>query len=571
MDVHLKVALEDGGPVVVKTASGPAARRLRQERARLARAVHPGVVALARSHADDSANAGDDDEGNADDEVVELRTSYAGEPVVRWSGSVAAVAGLGAAVASTLADLHEMGVVHGRIDGSHVLVADDGRPRLCGLAGLEGAAAGDDVAALGALLGELLARCPDRPRGRLTRRRGAGAARRALQQVLDQATDPVPTRRPGARALADAILSSVPGAHLPEAGRPAAFARVPGAGALPTEPGTRGVDGQAPDTLDRIWSYADPRSDEERWAEALGSGPPDLPAAGGDGSTLPLAVRDTPPWGEETVLHDLGVAVDGTEAPSRGSGTRPWAAAVDATGTDPWAAAVDGTGPPVDRTEPVPLDPDLTRDHVATAGRVAALRRQATDRDRSRAPERRRARLAVAGAAAVGVATVGVAMASATVLGPGGGADAPRSGPAPRPPAVPGECAAVPAPAADVDGDGCPEALSVRDRTVDAGVARWSLGEPGDHVALGDWDCDGQASAAVVRPGTGEVFVFGGWVEAGEAVTVDASERVDGAVGIRARPDGAGCDDLVVDLDAGGSATLDLDAGGATAAVEGAA
>lgn len=526
MDVHLKVALEDGGPVVVKTASGPDARRLRQERARLTRAVHPGVVALARSHTDGPADAGDDDEGNADDDVVELRTSYAGEPVVRWSGSVAAVAGLGAAVASTLADLHEMGVVHGRLDGSHVLVADDARPRLCGLAGVEGAAARDDVAALGALLGELLTRCPDRPRGRLVRRRGAGAARRALQQVLDQATDPVPTRRPGARALADAILSAVPGAHLPEAGRPPACAGVPGAGTLATEPGTRGVDRQAPDTLDRIWSYADPRSDEERWAEALGSGPPDLPAAGGDGSTLPLAVRDTPPWGEETVLHD--------------------------------------------RTEPVPLDPDLTRDHVATAGRVAALRRQATDRDRAPAPERRRARLAAAGAAAVGVATVGVAMASATVLGPGGGADAPRRAPTPRPPAVPGECAAVPAPAADVDGDGCPEALSVRDRTVDGGVARWSLGEPGDHVALGDWDCDGQASAAVVRPGTGEVFVFAGWTEAGEAVTVDPSERVDGAVGIRAQPDGAGCDDLVVDLDTGGSATLDLDTGG-TATVEGAA
>ena len=44
----------------------------------------------------------------------------------------------------------------GRLDASHVLVADDGRPRLCGLAGAEGAAASDDVAALGALLGELL-------------------------------------------------------------------------------------------------------------------------------------------------------------------------------------------------------------------------------------------------------------------------------------------------------------------------------------------------------------------------------------------------------------------------------
>jgi hypothetical protein len=552
MDVHVRIDLWPSGPVVVKSARGPAARRLQRERARLARAVHPGVVTLARAPGDDAgaeaaegADAGDDVAGGAGgsgghDDAVELRTCYAGEPVARWGASVVAVAGLGAAVASTLADLHEMGIVHGRLDGSHVLVADDGRPRLCGMAGAEGAVASDDVAALGALVAELLARCPDRPR-RLLARRGPGTARRALEQVVEQATDPVATRRPAARALAEAILTAVPDAGLPDTGLPdigLPYADLPVAG-LPyvaNVPGADAADGgrQAPDTLDRIWSYADLRSDEERWAEALGTGPSDLPAGPRDDPPLPIADGDTPPWGADVGRHDRG-----------GAGT-------DDRDDLTWAT-VGGPDPSADRTEPLAVDADLTRDHVAATGRVAAFRRPAVEREQAEAPARRRIGLVAAGAAAVGVA-----MAGATLIGPGGGADAPRTGPPPRPAAAAGDCPAVAAPAADVDGDGCPDALSVHDRTVDAGVARWSVGEPGDHVALGDWDCDGEASPALLRPRTGEVFVFAAWAEAGEDLTVGAGDQVDGAVGIRAEPDGPDCDDLVVDLGTGGATTVEV-------------
>ena len=55
--------------------------------------------------------------------------------MTRWTGSVADVGGVAASVASTLADLHDAGVVHGRLDASHVLVGDGGRPRLCGWSG----------------------------------------------------------------------------------------------------------------------------------------------------------------------------------------------------------------------------------------------------------------------------------------------------------------------------------------------------------------------------------------------------------------------------------------------------
>ena len=298
-----------------------------------------------------------------------------------------------------------------------------------------------------------------------------------------------------------------PGAGPPRPGLPRT--EPPGAaGAAAT-----GGDRKAPDTLDRIWSYADLRSDEERWAEALGTGPSDLPAAARDDPSLPIADGDTPPWG----------------------------------------ADLRGPEPAADSTEPLVVDADLTRDHVAASGRIAALRRPAGQGEQAEAPARRRI-----GLAAAGVAAVGVAMAGATLIDPGGGADAPRAGPPARPAAAAGDCGAVAAPVADVDGDGCPEALSVHDRTVDAGVARWSLGDPGDQVVLGDWDCDGEASAALLRPGTGEVFVFAAWAEAGEDLTVDATDRVDGAMGIRTQLDGPGCDDLVVDLETGGATRVEV-------------
>ena len=48
-------------------------------------------------------------------------------------------------------------MVHGRLDASHILVGDHGRPVLCGFGdGCVDARPEDDVAALGVLLGDLL-------------------------------------------------------------------------------------------------------------------------------------------------------------------------------------------------------------------------------------------------------------------------------------------------------------------------------------------------------------------------------------------------------------------------------
>ena len=80
---------------------------------------------------------------------------------------------------------------------------------------------------------------------------------------------------------------------------------------------------------------------------------------------------------------------------------------------------------------------------------------------------------------------------------------------------------------------------------------RYEVGEPGDEVAVGDWDCDGAATPAVLRPSTGAVFVFGGWDDA----TVEPVARVPGGRDIRtADPDGDGCADVVVDTADGSEA-----------------
>ncbi|HZA00558.1 MAG TPA: hypothetical protein VE575_17495 [Acidimicrobiales bacterium] len=424
MSMHVKVSLDGEGPVVVKTATGDDDRtRLRLEGERLAQARHPGLVSVVLAR---------------NGEEAELRTRYAGDPVSHWTGPVASIAGLGAAVAATLGDLHEIGVVHGRLDSTHILVGPDGRPRLCGLSHPGGPAApADDVAALGRVLAELLERAPAERRGPRRWPRTDAAGRRALERVIARALDPLPSRRPHARLLASSILDAVPAAELPAP--PAS----PGAGdetgeGEPTgggEPTGEGGD----DLLDVVLTHE--MSDDERWAEACGDAP-----AGRRASRVGLAAL--------TILMAAAVAV---------------------------AVVVSDWG---------------------------------------RAP----------------------------------GSAAPAEQP-PEPALAPG-CAAVKAPAADVDGDGCAEALTIDGATITAGTARWTLGKPGDVVTVGDWACDGRGAPALLRPATGDVFVFPTWAEAGQPLTVEAHDRLPGAVAIRSQPGDDGCDRLAVELASGATTVV---------------
>ena len=206
MPVTTGVEVRGGDTVVVKRASGDddAVEMLRREGDRLARASHPGVAPLVRS-----GPLGDG---------WELVLAHGGRSLAGLRrpgpGPIAAIL---AGVASTLADLHEMGIVHGRVDASHVLLGEHDRPVLCGFGdGRDPARPEDDVAAVGELLAELLGTdeapepIPDR---RWRTRRWDGWERRALLLLADQATAEEPQRRPTARRLAAAIAEAVPAAN----------------------------------------------------------------------------------------------------------------------------------------------------------------------------------------------------------------------------------------------------------------------------------------------------------------------------------------------------------------------
>jgi eukaryotic-like serine/threonine-protein kinase len=127
---------------------------------------------------------------------------------------------------------------------------------------------------------------------------------------------------------------------------------------------------------------------------------------------------------------------------------------------------------------------------------------------------------------------------------------------APRVPAPPCDDGA-PADAllADVAGRGCSVPLDLTTEDVDgrpmviltlpasAGevAGRYAVAAAGEIVLLGDWDCNGTDTPAVVRPATGEVFTYAGF---GAVAAEPQPDRIDGAPQVMA--DGT-CDRVVGD------------------------
>lgn len=198
------VAGPDGPRLTKRTTTDAGRPRLQREVARLHQARHPGVVEVVE-HSD-----------------CHIVFAWAGgQTLTTFRAPVAVAAAIMAATATTVADLHELQIIHGRLDPSHVVIGADGRPRLCGMAGPEPSATppteADDVAALGQLIEGLIgaeAEAEPIPERRWNRRRLGGFQRRALQTLADQATADDPTHRPTARALATAIAEAVPEARL---------------------------------------------------------------------------------------------------------------------------------------------------------------------------------------------------------------------------------------------------------------------------------------------------------------------------------------------------------------------
>lgn len=86
------------------------------------------------------------------------------------------------------------------------------------------------------------------------------------------------------------------------------------------------------------------------------------------------------------------------------------------------------------------------------------------------------------------------------------------------------------------------EPVSVEGTVVSIGDRRWAVGAPGDVVLVGDWDCDGTPTPAVLRPGNGGFYVFDRWATDGEVAPARRIGNFPGAVTAGA----AGCGSAVV-------------------------
>src|SRR5690606_11985363 len=121
------------------------------------------------------------------------------------------------------------------------------------------------------------------------------------------------------------------------------------------------------------------------------------------------------------------------------------------------------------------------------------------------------------GSALVAVAVAVAALMNIAIAPPSGspGADPPHNAPASSAAPVDTTGGApstrCSGPVVDIDGDGCDDEVRLDGEVVEVGDARYALGIAGDVAAVGDWDCDGIATARVLRVTSGEVFEFPNW------------------------------------------------------------
>ena len=217
------VEIDRSAGVVTKRAStAEEAVRLRREAKVLETVRHPGVTELLGV-----------DDGPGQPLTLRLR-AVSGRPLADLAGIAGGlslgfgeVAGLGVVLATTLADLHDLGMAHGTVSADHILVDDaTGHPVLCSLGRAHlpddaaGATPADDVTALAVTL---LACLPADPGGQ------------ALLRILTRAARPS-RWAPTARHMA-ARLAQIPQAGLPTVPKVDQVESSPGAEASETAVG----------------------------------------------------------------------------------------------------------------------------------------------------------------------------------------------------------------------------------------------------------------------------------------------------------------------------------------------
>lgn len=455
MSDRTSVTTDASGRRVVAKVAGSAeeAALLQNEAALLEAARHPGVAELVGVDGDGVGSV--------------LLTAQVDGTTLSSVGPLPPEEGAGllAALATTLADLHDLGLVHGAVCPDHVVIGPAGRPVLCSLG--YGGRVGErprrrpalpapfvdpvrsdhepltpavDVFALGALARFL---SPSPPAGHV------------LGTIALEATSADSSNRPSARAVAEALQREVPTARLPRG-------LVPGP-PTPARP--------APPLADPL----------EAWRRERGAGARRRVASGRPGRAVLVAAA-------------IAIAVGLPLAMTVQRSAPPAPRLVTELGQDapvPPQGLLDEAGP----------GPTSTRSGPASSASTTI----ATTPPTTEAVARRR------------------------------------------------DCPPVTAVLqADVDGNGCPDALHYADGILEAGTVRWSLGQVGDQVVTGDWGCQGSRTVALFRPSTGEIFRFEGWASPGRDIQATAVARVDGGRLLRAADlDRDGCHEAVVERGTG--------------------
>ena len=108
------------------------------------------------------------------------------------------------------------------------------------------------------------------------------------------------------------------------------------------------------------------------------------------------------------------------------------------------------------------------------------------------------------------------------------------------------------APTADSADRGRPEDPAGQETgaVLEHGGHRYVVGAPGDFVQTGDWDCDGRATPAIVRPSTGHVVLFDAWPAPDQSISMPVRWQVEAPTGAEAVSHGS-CDLLRVYTTAG--------------------
>lgn len=493
----------DGRSWVCKRATGrEEAGRLRHEADLLRRAAHPGVVRLAGLEVDGDGS-------------VTLRTVDAGCRDLATVGSLdlGAIVAVGAVVATTLADLHDLGLAHGAVRREHVILADDGQPVLCSLGRGGEVTALDpaqDVADLRRLLlGMLPATAP-----------------RRVQRLLVPGR--VGLRRQTARELASGLARAVPTARLP----------VPGpAPPLATPTPTPGGDAGRADEGGR-----EERPDGGDPARA-GQGPPLGPATavrGAHRGAFPSARRLPAVAGAAAVFLAAAAAVVALA-------TRPVSTSLKARSASGSlsarhrGAAGDAPRPP-------------TSARASPAGAFHPRHGPAAGVPVRSAPPSRR------GASTSGSPSPPGSSRGGSPAPPGsssGGSPAPPGSSAGGPP-FPASSRRAAAPAGSRPSSGyaaagvaCPAAdhdcrpVRVRSGRFSASRGRWSLDLTHVVVVVGRWTCGPVALPAALDRQRGWVWMWRRWARAGP-VAARSVGRVSGATSLSVVPQRTGCDALEV-------------------------